>query len=253
MLLGADGNMISLLHRGNVLITVLTSGSTVRPSIAVSMARDTRLVLTLVATGALVILASPSDAAAQVSQTAIGAPATLQRGATVRSEYRINPGDELEISVWGEDRMQRTVRVLPDGTFALPLAGTIDAMDRTAGQVSGDIRARIAGNYRAVVPDVSVAVRSTAGMNFYVVGKVRTPGSYTSGRAVDILQALSMAGGLADFADVKHAVILRQTASGQVVEPVTLAKLLKGARRLDAGALAAPLPTLRSGDILVVP
>ncbi|MET0179150.1 MAG: SLBB domain-containing protein, partial [Novosphingobium sp.] len=90
-------------------------------------------------------------------------------------------------------------------------------------------------------------------MRIYVVGKVRTPGTYTSGKALNILQALSMAGGLAEFADVKHAVILRQTPAGQVVEPVHLARLLKGARKLDAGALGKPLPTLSSGDVLVVP
>lgn len=168
-------------------------------------------------------------------------------------EYRINAGDELDIFVWGEDRMQRAVRVLPDGTFALPLAGTVVAAGRTVGQIAGDVRSRIAGNFRDKVPDVSVAVRSTAGMNFYVVGKVRNPGSYASGRTVDILQALSMSGGLVDFADVKNAVILRQTSQGQVIEPIKLADVLKGARRLSAGPLSTPLPVLQSGDVLVIP
>lgn len=212
-----------------------------------------RLATSVLVAAPAVALAPLSGVAAQVAITAMEAPVGARPAVGARAEYRINAGDELDISVWGEERMQRTVRVLPDGTFAFPLAGTIAALDRTAGQISGDIRARIAGNYRTTVPDVSVAVRSTAGMNFYVVGKVRTPGSYASGRAVNVLQALSMAGGLADFADVKHAVILRQTPGGQVVEPVKLAKVLKGARSLDAGALSAPLPTLRSGDVLVVP
>jgi polysaccharide export outer membrane protein len=62
-----------------------------------------------------------------------------------------------------------------------------------------------------------------------------------------------MAGGLADFADVKNAVILRHTPNGQVVEPVRLATVLKGHRRLKPGELAEPLPMLRSGDVLVIP
>lgn len=170
-----------------------------------------------------------------------------------QSGYRINAGDDLDISVWGEEKMTRITRVLPDGTISVPLAGTITAAAKTVEEVSDEIRQRIAPNYRTSPPEVTVAVRDATGMRFYVVGKVRTPGSFSTGRAVDSLQALSMAGGLADFADVKNAVILRHTANGQVVEPVRLATVLKGHRRLKPGELAEPLPMLRSGDVLVIP
>lgn len=169
------------------------------------------------------------------------------------TEYRIGAGDELDISVWGEERMQRTVRVLSDGTFAFPLAGTIAASGQTGQQISHAIRQRIAGYYRAAIPDVTVGVRTPGMMTYYVVGKVRTPGTFASARSVNILQALSTAGGLAEFADVKHAVILRQTPTGQIVEPVKLANVLKGQRRLTAGALGEALPVLGSGDVLVIP
>ena len=169
------------------------------------------------------------------------------------SQYRINAGDELDIFVWGEERMQRLVRVQPDGTFSFPLAGTIRATGRTGTDIAAEIRERISVNYRSGSPDVTVSVRDATGMRFYVVGKVRTPGSYTSGAAINILQALSMAGGAAEFADLRHAVIMRQTPAGQIVEPVQLMKILKGARALDAGSLAQPLPMLLSGDVLVVP
>ncbi|MET0251553.1 MAG: polysaccharide biosynthesis/export family protein [Novosphingobium sp.] len=171
----------------------------------------------------------------------------------VSGPYRVNAGDELDVFVWGEDRMQRAVRVQPDGTFAFPLAGTINAVGRGTSDIADEIRERIAVNYRSAPPDVTVSVRDATGMRFYVLGKVRTPGSFTSGKALNILQALSMAGGLADFADIKNAVILRQTASGQTVEPVKLARLLKGGRKLDAGTLPTALPTLSSGDVLVIP
>ena len=49
--------------------------------------------------------------------------------------YRINAGDEIEVMVWGDERLQRTVRVLPDGTFAFPLVGQIVA----AGQLPSDL------------------------------------------------------------------------------------------------------------------
>jgi len=178
------------------------------------------------------------------------APASQSTAAT---QYRVNPGDELDIFVWGEERMQRTARVQPDGSFSFPLAGTIKAAGRGVTDIAAEIRERISVNYRSTPPDVTVSVRDATGMRFYVVGKVRTPGSFNSGTPLNILQALSMAGGLAEFADIKHAVILRQTATGQVVEPVALARLLKGGRTLDAGTLGKPLPTLKSGDVLVVP
>lgn len=200
------------------------------------------------------ILAATHPAAASAGQVAgqVATQAALAAKAD-STQYRISAGDELDIFVWGEDRMQRAVRVMPDGTVAFPLAGTVTAVGRTVEDVSADLRERLSVNYRSAPPDVTVTVREATGMRFFVVGKVRTPGSYTSGRAVDILQALSMAGGLAEFADVKNAVILRQTTRGQTVEPTKLARLLKGGRVLSPGALADPLPVLRSGDVLVVP
>ncbi|HKX23280.1 MAG TPA: polysaccharide biosynthesis/export family protein [Rhizorhapis sp.] len=178
-------------------------------------------------------------------------PAAVQ--SAPESEYRINVGDELEVLVWGEDRMQRMVRVQPDGSFAFPLAGTIIAAGLTTQDVRAEIQRQLADKYRNGPPDVTVTVREAAGMRFFVVGKVRTPGSYAAGGEINILQALSLAGGLAEFADVKGAVILRKTPQGQVIERVQLARVLKGSRRLDPGTLATPLPVLRSGDVLVIP
>ena len=186
---------------------------------------------------------------AAVAAVAVAHPAMAQPVA----EYRVNAGDELEVFVWGEERMQRAVRVLPDGSFAFPLAGTIKAEGRTGPQIAAAISDKIKGNYRNAVPDVTVSVRDTVGSRFYVVGKVRTPGGYATGRTVNIIQALSLAGGTVEFADVDNAVILRQTAQGQSVERVRLSEVLKGSRGLDNGPQKTPLPTLGSGDVLVIP
>jgi len=223
----------------------------------VSASRTIKQVGPFMATcGAVLTLLLPINSVAQepastpASTQALAAAAAGQRS---DGQYRINAGDDLDIFVWGEERMQRAVRVQPDGTIAFPLAGTIKAIDRNVTDIAAEIRERIAVNYRSTVPDVTVSVRDATGMRFYVVGKVRTPGSYTSGTAMNVLQAVSMAGGTTDFADVKNAVILRQTPAGQVVEPVKLSTLLKGGRALDAGALTTPLPILLSGDVLVIP
>ncbi|GAA4722670.1 polysaccharide export protein [Sphingomonas lutea] len=170
-----------------------------------------------------------------------------------RAEYRLNAGDTLEVFVWGEERMQREARVLPDGTFAFPLAGTIQAEGKTAREVGVEIQTKIAGYFRAGTPEVTVSVKDTSGMRFYVIGKVRSPGSYSIGRSINALQALTLAGGPAEFANVDQAVILRETRTGQNVERVSLSDVLKGARGLDAGNQARIIPVLRSGDVLVIP
>lgn len=226
---GNQGGLVSLAQLSSMLSRVL-GGLTVR----------LRTIADILAV--LSFALSPARA-----QDAAGSAATLS------PRYTVNAGDELDVFVWGEERMQRQVLVQPDGTFAFPLAGTIKASGRNVSDIAVELRERISLNYRAAPPDVTVSLRGTTGMRFYVLGKVRTPGSFTSGTAPNVLQALSMAGGAAEFADVRHAVILRQTQQGQIVEPVQLQKLLKGGRSLNAGALAKPLPTLSSGDVLVVP
>ncbi len=229
-----------------------------RPSMVIRALGITTLIsaAALMAAGPTAVAAEPQQASgtAPVAGTA-AASASVPPGLTVTNgqRYTVNAGDELDVFVWGEERMQRAVLVQPDGTFAFPLAGTIRASGRNVSDIAGEIRERISLNYRGAVPDVTVSVRQATGMRFYVVGKVRTPGSFSSGTAPNILQALSMAGGTADFADVRNAVILRQTPHGEVVEPVALNKLLKGRRALEAGTLAKPLPTLSSGDVLVIP
>ncbi|WP_245892527.1 polysaccharide biosynthesis/export family protein [Novosphingobium guangzhouense] len=206
--------------------------------------------------------AQPAAAQSRAGNLAAPATAPVVSGAqsvatmpdaAAATRYTVRAGDQLDVFVWGEERMQRQVLVQPDGTFAFPLAGTIRADGRNITDIADEIRGRIALNYTSAPPDVTVTVRETDGTRFYVLGKVRTPGSFTSGSAPNILQALSMAGGTAEFADTGNAVILRQTRGGQIVERIKLSNLLKGARSLNPGALGTPLPTLQSGDVLLVP
>ena len=170
-----------------------------------------------------------------------------------RAEYRLNAGDALDVFVWGEEKLQREVRILPDGTFAFPLAGTIQAEGRTAREVGAEIQKRVQSYFRAGTPEVTVSVKDTSGLRFYVVGKVRSPGSYSVGRSINALQALSLAGGPSEFANVDQAMILHETREGQTAERVSLSEVLRGARGLAPGEQSRPIPVLRSGDVLVIP
>jgi polysaccharide biosynthesis/export protein len=164
--------------------------------------------------------------------------------------YRINPGDDIEIMVWGDERLQRVVRILPDGTFAFPLVGQVVAAGQLPSDLERVITAALQPQYRGQVPQVTVSVKNPGGYQFSVIGKVRSPGTYTPGRYVNALEAISIAGGPTEFASVSNVQILRK--QGQQVQTirVRLNNVLKG----DTGGLTgADIPFIQSGDTLVVP
>ncbi len=164
--------------------------------------------------------------------------------------YRINPGDELEVLVWGDERLQRTVRVLPDGTFAFPLVGQVVAAGRLPAELERIIATGLRPQYRGQVPQVTVSVKNPAGFQFSVIGKVKGPGTFTPGRYVNALEALSIGGGPTEFADLGNIRIIRKAGLNLQVIPVRIGHALRGnAARLTA----AENPQIVSGDTLVVP
>lgn len=180
---------------------------------------------------------------AQASGSSAGAPA-------VPRAYRINPGDELEVYVWGEDRLRRDIKVLPDGTISFPLVGQVNALNKLPREVEQEIVKGLRSQYRDTVPQVTVSVKNAVGMQFSIVGKVRSPGAFTTGRYVNVLEAVALAGGPAEFADMSNVRILRKTSNGLSVIKVRLSDALKGNpsdRDLQG------LPQLESGDTVIVP
>lgn len=188
--------------------------------------------------GAVLMLTQTAASAQQSPQTVPG-PA-----------YRIHPGDELEILVWGDERLQRDVRVLPDGTFAFPLVGQVMAAGQLPADLQRVISAGLQPQYRGPVPQVTVSVKNPAGYQFSVVGKVRSPGTFTPGRYVNALEAISIAGGPTEFAQVSNVNIIRKTGQQLNTIRVRLSEALKG----DTTRLSqADIPLIQSGDTLVVP
>jgi polysaccharide biosynthesis/export protein len=164
--------------------------------------------------------------------------------------YRINPGDELDVLVWGDERLQRSVRVLPDGTFAFPLVGQVVAAGRLPSELERIITAGLQPQYRGQVPQVTVSVKNPSGFQFSVVGKVRTPGTFTPGRYVNALEALSIAGGTNEFADLGNIRIIRKSGNDLLTIRVRVVDALRGSGgRLNTN----DIPQILSGDTLVVP
>ena len=128
--------------------------------------------------------------------------------------YRVKPGDILRISVWGEEQLQGAVLVTPDGTFSFPLVGHVDAREKTASQLQETVKERLT-TYIAT-PVVTVSIEEINGNKIYVIGQVNEPGVFVMNPAVDVMQALSMAGGTTPFAALNDILILRRGASDQV-------------------------------------
>jgi polysaccharide export outer membrane protein len=164
--------------------------------------------------------------------------------------YRINPGDEIDVLVWGDERLQRSVRVLPDGTFAFPLVGQVVAAGRLPSELERIITAGLQPQYRGQVPQVTVSVKNPTGFQFSVVGKVRGPGTFTPGRYVNALEALSIAGGATEFADLGNIRIIRKSGDNLLTIRVRVVDALRG----SGGRLTTnDIPQILSGDTLVVP
>lgn len=168
------------------------------------------------------------------------------------STYRISPGDQLQIYVWGDERLQRALTVLPDGTFAFPLAGTIQAAGHTPNEIEDTLSKLLAPQYKGVPQQVTVSVAAPAGMQYSVIGKVRAPGNFSPTRYVNVLNALAQAGGPTDFADIGNIIILRTTDGHSQVIRTHLSNIIKG-KPSDSDMSAASVPLIQAGDTVIVP
>jgi polysaccharide export outer membrane protein len=184
------------------------------------------------------------DTVAQVPSESKPAAVSSQVPGIDLSTYRVGPEDTLEISVWREDTLKKEVLVRPDGGMSYPLIGDVQA----AGKTVHEIREEIAKRLERFIPDaaVSVAVLKVGSQRIYVIGRVNKPGEYAIGRYVDVLQALSMAGGLTPFADSNAIRVMRREGDRQMVLPFEYARVVRG-QKLEQNI------QLRGGDVVVVP
>ena len=172
-----------------------------------------------------------------------GVPAHSQDAPANR--YRVQPGDTLEVSVWKEEDLIREVLVRPDGLFSFPLVGEIDANNRTVDELTGEVARRL-GRFISD-PVVTVTVKSIDGNKIYLLGQVNTPGAFVVNPRVDVMQALSLAGGTTPFAALNDIVIVRRNRDGTQVAMSFKYKDVERGRDLQQNIL------LESGDIVIVP
>ena len=158
--------------------------------------------------------------------------------------YKLRHGDLIQISVWGEDKMQKESLVLPDGSITYPLAGRVEVI----GLTSTEAEKKIAEKLKTYLPDpqVSVVIAKIEGNVAHVLGKVLKPGQVLMTGPTTVLDAISVAGGLDKFAERSEIKVLRTTPQGQKAIPVHYDQLIKG-DHLENNI------TLMPGDTILVP
>lgn len=160
------------------------------------------------------------------------------------SDYRIGPEDVLQISVWKNEALSRTVPVRPDGQISLPLLNDVPV----AGLTPMELREALIQKLAPYMPsaEVSVIVTEVKSFKVSVIGDVPKPDRYELRSAATVMDVLAMAGGPTEFASRSHIVVLR--TSGQKVQ-----RLPFDYNKVSAGDTRQENFLLRPGDIVVVP
>ncbi len=164
--------------------------------------------------------------------------------ATTDTAYRIGPQDVVQIDVWKEPEITRTIPVRPDGKISLPLLNDVQASGLTAMQLAGVIRDGL--TKYLTNPQVTVTVTQINSRRVFITGEVSRAGAIPLLPNMTALQALSSAGGFTQFARPKNIYILRVVDGKQVKYPFNYKEVVKG-KYEEQNILLQP------GDVIVVP
>jgi len=169
---------------------------------------------------------------------------TQSLSSTVSPSYKIGPGDVLRVSVWKEEGMEQEVLVKPDGGITFPLAGDIQASGLTTQELTDALKSKL----KRYIPNpvVTVSVLQSISNKIYVVGKVSRPGEYKATHYMDVLQALSLAGGLTPYAESDEIKIIRRKNGKKEVYEFDYDDVISG-KKLEMNII------LEAGDTIAVP
>lgn len=161
-------------------------------------------------------------------------------------QYKLVPGDQLEIVVGSAPELSRTLTVGPDGRIVMPMSQPVMAAGRTFTQVKASLSAELGKQLRD--PRVSVTPRAYAPEQIFVGGQVGQPGTYTISSRIGALEAIIMAGGTRSTAKAKEVAVLRRAPNGgMMLRSVNIRGGLKNIASYNDTI------QLRRGDIVFVP
>lgn len=197
----------------------------------------------------LVLLVTPARAQEDTSKKELPqAPKTsttaIESAATADPNYVIGAQDVLDISVWKEPELTRTVPVRPDGKISLPLLNDVQAAGLTPTQLATQITESLKKFVTA--PQVTVIVTQINSQRIYILGEVLRAGAYPLLPGMTVLQGLSSAGGFTQFANVKKIYVLRQENGKQQKLPFNYKNVI-GGKNPEENVV------VKAGDTIVVP
>lgn len=204
-----------------------------------------QLCVSLVGLAVLSLPAQAHSAPPQANSQATPTPTTPAKSpATTDPNYIIGAQDVLDISVWKEPEITRTVPVRPDGKISLPLLNDVQAAGLTPAQLTAEITTSL--KKFVTDPEVTVIVEQINSQRVYILGEVTRPGAYPLLPGMTVLQALSSAGGFTQFANEKKMYVLRRVNGNQEKYFFNYKDVLNG-KRPDQNI------ALKAGDTIVVP
>jgi len=178
--------------------------------------------------------------ASEAASGAIAAPVSPFEAPAV---FRIGPEDVLDVLVWKNAELSRTVPVRPDGMISLPLVNDLQAAGLTPTDLRRNITLRLAEFIPS--PEVSVMVREVHSVKVAVLGAVRMPGLFEVKSPATVLEMLARAQGLSEFADRGRIVVLRQNGGTTTRIPFNYRQVSEGSDQDNFSVLP--------GDVIVVP
>jgi polysaccharide biosynthesis/export protein len=186
----------------------------------------------------------PAKTAGVAAARAGGDEAPASPAPVVDGDYRIGPEDTLDIAVWNNTAISRTVPVRPDGKISLPLLNDVQAAGLTPMQLREVLVKRLA-DYMPT-PEVSVIVREVHSFKVSVMGEVKKAGQYELKSRATVLDVIALAGGFTEFAARSRIVILRP--NGGAVKRVAF-----NYNKAVGSEVPPDELFLQPGDVVVVP
>ena len=163
---------------------------------------------------------------------------------TKEDNYIIGAGDVLEVLVWKEPDLSRTVHVRPDGRISLPLIDDIKA----SGSTTVALKERITSAFADYIdsPAVYVMLQENRSKKIYIIGMVASPGEYLLERPITVLQAIAAAGGFKEWAKKEDIVIFRHGESAQTRVEFNYERVVSG-KEVEQNIVLKP------DDVIIVP
>lgn len=205
-------------------------------------------VLRAIATGGYAVwllsaLVTPAGAQAPAPQ-AVHQPASVTASAALPAGYVIGADDVLSIVFWRDREMSADVVVRPDGMISLPLLNDVQAAGLTPDQLRA-VLDKAAAKY-SKEPNAAVLVKTINSRKVHVLGNVAKPGTYALTGEMTVLQLIALAGGLQEYADAKHIVIMRKESGSDRTLKFNYKDVTRQ-KNLSQNV------TLKPGDTIVVP